>query len=204
MGALGAASMPAAGRLWQVGRRLLLAWALLACTPVGPAGADSAVAPFLKPLHLVGYVPRREPPHFGGQTVDSRPISIRDLRGKVVLVNFWASWCAECRPEMPVLERLHRDLAREGFAVVGINAREGRAQVRRYATELRLTFPLVLDADGTINARYGVVGLPTTFLIGRDGRAVAFGVGGREWASEPARRLLQALLAEPVRSLSAE
>jgi thiol-disulfide isomerase/thioredoxin len=120
-----------------------------------------------------------------------------DFRGKVVLVNFWASWCAECRPEMPVLERLHRELGRRGLAVVGINAREDAAKVRWYATQLGLTFPLVLDVEGRINTQYGVIGLPTTFLIGRDGRAVAFAVGAREWGGAPARALIEALLAEP-------
>ena len=123
---------------------------------------------------------------------------MRDLRGKVVLMNFWATWCAECRPEMPVLERLHRELAPQGFAVIGINAREGSEVIRRYASALGLTFPLVLDRDGKINSLYGVVGLPTTFLVGRDGRAVALAVGPREWASTPARSLIQALLAEPA------
>ncbi len=73
-----------------------------------------------------------------------------------------------------------------------------RAAVRRYATELGLTFPLVLDPDGRINALYGVIGIPTTFVVGRDGRAVAFGVGPREWGSAPARALIEALLAEPA------
>ncbi len=105
---------------------------------------------------------------------------------------------------MPVLERLHREFAPQGFAVIGINAREGREAIRRYASELGLTFPLVLDRDGKINALYGVVGLPTTFLVGRDGRAVALAVGPREWASPPARTLIQALLAESAPPPGAE
>jgi len=184
--------------------RHLLAWALLVVTPCSFARAESAVTPLLKPLDLVDYASRAAPPHFSGSTIDSRRVSMRDLRGKVVLINFWASWCAECRPEMPVLERLHRELAPQGFAVIGINAREGSEVIRRYASALGLTFPLVLDRDGKINSLYGVVGLPTTFLVGRDGRAVALGVGSREWASTPARALIQALLAEPAPRPSAE
>jgi len=174
-----------------------LALALLVAAPCALARAESPVAPLLKPLELVGYASATEPPQFSGSTVDTRRVSMEDLRGKVVLVNFWASWCAECRPEMPVLERLHRELAPQGLVVVGINAREERAVVLRYARELGLTFPLVLDRDGKINAMYGVVGLPTTFVVGRDGRAVALAVGPREWAGAPARALFQALLAEP-------
>jgi hypothetical protein len=100
---------------------------------------------------------------------------------------------------MPALERLHRDLGPRGLAVVGINAREDREVVRRYAGELGLTFALVLDPAGEINRLYGVVGLPTTFIAGRDGRAVALAVGPREWTA-PARALLEALLAEPTPS----
>lgn len=180
--------------------RHLAACTLLVVLPCRAVAVESAVAQLLKPLDLVGYPPRTAPPHFSGGTVDMRRISTMDLRGKVVLVNFWATWCTECRPEMPVLEGLHRELAPQGFIVIGVNAREERGAVRRYALELGLTFPLVLDPDGTINARYGVVGIPTTFLVGRDGRAVAFAVGPRAWASPEARVLIQALLAEPAPS----
>ena len=161
------------------------------------AGKQAAPAHLLAPLDLRGYAPGTTPPAFSGWTLDGR-LSMTDVRGRVVLLNFWASWCTACRSEMPVLERLHRDLGLHGLAVVGINAREDPATVRRYAKELRLTFPLLLDRDGTINKQYGVVGLPTTFLVGRDGRAVAFGVGARDWGATPARTLLEALLAEPA------
>ena len=179
----------------MIARRLALA--LLVVVPCGLAQAESAMAPLLKPLDLAGYPSRTTPPHFSGSTADARRLAIEDLRGKVVLVNFWASWCAECRPEMPAFERLHRELAPKGLAVVGVNAREERTAIRRYASELGLTFPLVLDPDGKINTAYGVVGLPTTFVVARDGRVIALAVGPREWAGAPARALLQALLAEP-------
>jgi peroxiredoxin len=183
---------------WLASGSHLLASALLVVAPCSSARAESAVTPLLKALDLVGYASPTAPPQFSGSTIDTQRVSMRDLRGKVVLINFWASWCAECRPEMPVLERLHRELTPQGFAVIGVNAREESEAVRRYASELGLTFPLILDPDGKIKALYGVVGLPTTFLVGRDGRAVAFGVGPREWASPPARTLIQALLAEPA------
>jgi thiol-disulfide isomerase/thioredoxin len=156
------------------------------------------VASLLKPLDLRGYPTGTTPPPLVGRTLEARPVSMADLRGKVRVVNFWASWCLECRPEMPVLERLHRELAPRGLAVVGVNAREAPEAVRRYAKDLELTFPIVLDQDGQINAAYGVVGLPTTFLVGRDGRAVALAIGPREWGSAPARAIIEALLGEPA------
>jgi thiol-disulfide isomerase/thioredoxin len=139
-----------------------------------------------------------KPPEFSARTLEGSTLSPGGFKGKVLILNFWASWCAECRPEMPVLEQLHREFAPRGLAIVGVNAREGTEVIRRYARELALTFPLVLDPGGRINALYGVIGLPTTFVVGRDGRAVALAIGPREWASPPARAMIQALLAEPA------
>lgn len=163
-----------------------------------PAASRAEVGDLLGKLNLSGYRPGTKPPEFNGTTADGRTVSLASLRGKVVLLNFWATWCQECRPEMPLFEQLHRDFAAQGLSVIGINAREGTVAIRGYAKELGLTFPLVLDSKGEINAAYGVIGLPSTFLIGRDGRAVALAVGPREWGSEQARTLIRALLAEPA------
>jgi peroxiredoxin len=162
------------------------------------AAERSALPELLKALNLSGYPSVMQPPEFSGLTADGQRVSLAGLSGRVVLLNFWATWCLECRPEMPTFERLHRELSVQGLAVVGINAREGTSTIREYAKELGLTFPLISDPTGKINSAYGVIGLPTTFLIGRDGRPVALAVGPREWASTPARAIIQALLAEPA------
>jgi cytochrome c biogenesis protein CcmG, thiol:disulfide interchange protein DsbE len=170
--------------------------ALLIIAVCAPASAAPALQALIKPLDLVAYRPGTKPPDFSGPTVESQSLSLSQLRGKVVVVNFWASWCHECRPEMPALEQLHREFAGRGLAIIGINARENAETIRRYAKEVGLSFPLVLDPDGKINTLYGVIGLPATFVIGRDGRAVAFAIGARKWESVPARALIAALLAE--------
>jgi peroxiredoxin len=156
------------------------------------------VADLLQKLSMTAYSRRILPPEFNGRMVDGREMSLGSLQGKVVVLNFWATWCLECRSEMPALERLHRELSAQGFAVIGINTRERAATIREYAKALGLTFPLILDPSGKINSAYGVIGLPTTFLIARDGRAVALAIGPREWSASPARMLMQLLLAEPV------
>jgi peroxiredoxin len=176
---------------------------LLALGPVWAAAGGSLTADHLASLDLGSYPRAAAPPQFSLSMPAGRPVSLARLRGHVVLLNFWATWCLDCRQEMPALEALHRRFGGRGLAVVGVNAREGLTVVRSYARELGLTFPLVLDADGAVTARYGVIGLPTTFLIGRDGRAVALAVGVRAWASAAAVEIVETLLAttpgEPAR-----
>jgi peroxiredoxin len=162
------------------------------------AAERPALPELLKALNVSGYPSTMQPPEFSGVTADGQKVSLAGLSGRVVLLNFWATWCLECRSEMPAFDRLHREFSAQGLAVVGINAREGTSTIREYAKELGLTFPLILDPKGTINTTYGVIGLPTTFLIGRNGRPVALAVGPREWTSTPARAIIQALLAEPA------
>jgi cytochrome c biogenesis protein CcmG, thiol:disulfide interchange protein DsbE len=182
-------------------REWWFACGLLIVALVGPVRAERpALTPLLKLLDLRSYAPGTMAPAFTGRTLDARRLSSAELRGKVIVLNFWASWCLECRSEAPVLERIHREFAPKGLAVIAINTREDRVAVQRYAKDLGLTFPLVLDPDGKINAAYGVIGLPTTLVLGRDGRAVALAVGPREWASAPAQAIIEALLAEPAPS----
>ena len=164
-----------------------------------PQASRAGTADLLQGLNLSGYRPGAKPPEFSGLTTDGRTVSLVSLRGKVILLNFWATWCQECRPEMPLFEQLHREFTAQGLSVIGINAREGTATIQKYAKELGLTFPLVLDPKGEINAAYGVIGLPTTFLIARDGRAVALAVGPREWGGEQAIAIIRALLAERMK-----
>jgi len=171
----------------------LLALVTILATPA----AGQQDTDLLRALDLGGYQPGERPPEFIGRTVDGKRLSLAGLRGRVVLVTFWATWCPPCREEMSLLESLHRGLATEGLAVVGVNVREEGAAILEYAGALGLTFPLFLDPQGEIQSAYGVIGLPTTFLIARDGRAVARAIGSRDWGGPQARALIRALLMEP-------
>jgi peroxiredoxin len=186
-------------------RRRCLWWglAVLMILLAASAMGQPVVRALLQKLTLSDYPTGMWPPPFTGRTTTGQEVSLADLQGRVVLVNFWASWCAECRPEMPMFERLHREFAGQGLTVLGINFRESIPRIQQYAEELGLTFPLLLDPQGEIFRTYGVIGLPTTFLVGRDGRPVALAVGPRPWDSVEARALIQALLAESVASRGA-
>ena len=172
----------------------------LLCLFGSVVAAQTTFGDLLKNLGLLDYPPGMRPPLFSGQTSNGKTLSLAQLKGRVVLLNFWATWCVECRPEMPMFERLHREFTSQGLAVLGINVGEGIPAIKKYAEELGLTFPLILDPKGKIQASYGVVGLPTTFLLGRDGRPIALAIGPRNWTGERAKAVIMTLLAEPDRS----
>lgn len=163
-----------------------------------PSVATPDTTALLDELDLAGYADADRPPPFSGVTLEGRPLSLAALQGRVVILTFWATWCPPCRAEMMLFERLHGELASSGLTIVGINVREAPSAMAPYAGELGLTFPLLVDRRGEIQSRYGVIGLPTTFLIARDGRAVARAIGERDWLAPAARALIASLLAEPA------
>ncbi len=124
---------------------------------------------------------------------------LSELRGKVVLVNFWATWCPPCRKELPSMERLWRQFKDAGLVVLGVNVGETGDQVFAFSNGLEtpLTFPLLLDEDSKVAQSWPVTGLPTTYLVDKQGR-IAFGaIGGREFDSPAIVRQVRELLAAP-------
>ena len=109
--------------------------------------------------------------------------SLSSYRGKVVFLNFWATWCGPCRSEMPSMQRLYDVLKDEGFEIVAVNLQESAHQVKRFLDEEKLTFPVLLDKDGYTGSVYGARSIPTTYLIDREGKIFARAIGAREWDS---------------------
>lgn len=118
-----------------------------------------------------------------------------EYRGKGVLLNFWATWCVPCRTEMPSMERVYRALSEKGLVVLGVSLDAGpRGPVDDFVKELALSFPILLDSPGKSTQTYRVFGLPTSFLIDRNGRLAGREVGARDWNGGEARKKLEALL----------
>ena len=184
--------------MWCLGP-LTVAVVMGATVSSPPALAPSPYGDLLRALDIAGYPAHERAPTFSTVTTDDRRVELIALRGRVVLLTFWATWCRPCLPELQTFDALQRELEHAGLAVVAVNAREGVAAIARYARSRPLAFPLVRDERNTIGRSYGVVGLPTTFVIARDGRAVGRAVGPRDWTSDAARALFRALLAEPSR-----
>lgn len=121
---------------------------------------------------------------------------VADHRGQVVLVTFWASWCGPCREEMPSMQRLWQAYSDKGFTILGVDVGEKRAAVEAFAFEYDLTFPLLLDPDSKTLDTWKVRGLPTSWLLDKQGRQAFQTLGGREWDTPEVRAVVQSLLDE--------
>ncbi|PYP18847.1 MAG: thioredoxin [Gemmatimonadetes bacterium] len=132
-------------------------------------------------LDLIG-VGSRAPAFRAVNLRTRRPASLADYRGKVVLLNVWATWCAPCRVEMPSLERLHAKLAGPDFAVVAVSIDDGdSSSVMNFVRELGLGFDVLQDKGGGIQQIYQTTGVPESFVIDRDGVIIKKVIGAAEW-----------------------
>jgi cytochrome c biogenesis protein CcmG, thiol:disulfide interchange protein DsbE len=125
-----------------------------------------------------------EAPGFRLPSLAGGEVDLASQRGKVVVLNFWATWCPPCVAEMPSLERLHRSLSAEGVAVVTVSTDEDEAELRRFVAQRSLTLPVLKDPGGRVAAgQYRTTGYPETFVLDRKGRVLQHVVGPAEWDS---------------------
>ena len=133
-----------------------------------------------------------------GRYASGSEMALADFRGKVVLLNFWATWCPPCRREMPSMERVHQELNAGPFSVIAINEYESPDHVFAYVGQLSTdpTFPILFDPDSAVSELYQVRGLPTTYLIDKHGRIRYRAIGGREYDHPEVLGTIRALMAE--------
>jgi len=134
-------------------------------------------------------------PDFTLEDLSGRRISLKDLRGKVVFLNFWATWCPPCVVEMPSMEELHKEFGNNGLVILAINFRETPEQVNAFAKKHKLTFIMLLDSDGSVFELYQAWALPVTTIIGNGGEIVGRAMGARDWDSKEGRGYFGQLVA---------
>ena len=159
------------------------AWRSLPTQPSAkPPAADPALALRPRPILAPHRLPRTLP-DIGFEDRNGLKRSLASFRGKVVLLNVWATWCAPCRAEMPTLDRLQGQLGSKDFEVVALSIdRDGQAAVERFFRETHVqSLGIYVDKSADALARLGIVGVPTTLLVDRDGREVARHTGPAVW-----------------------
>lgn len=137
-------------------------------------------------------------PDFSLQDMDETVYRLNDFRGKVVMINFWATWCPPCRREMPSMERVYQQLKDNDFVVLAINQMEDPDHVFAYTGQLDVdpTFPLLFDSDSSVSQAFQVKGLPTTYLIDKQGTIRFRAIGGREFDHPEVLKQINLLMQE--------
>ena len=126
----------------------------------------------------------------------NRTKTLDDYKGKVVLLNVWATWCEPCKVEMPSIEKLHREFGPQGLAVIAVSVDDAGMddRIRDFAKELGITFEILHDPTRTTSGSYQITGYPETFIIGREGTIRKKVIGAADWSSEGNRALIRELL----------
>lgn len=164
----------------RIGRRALLAAAMAACAASAPAALAPATAA----------------PDFTLRSADGGNLRLGELRGRVVLVNFWATWCGPCKIEMPHLNRIYEKYRSAGFVLLGVNIDEDPRQAAAMAQRMGLKFPVLLDTDKAVSRRYALDSMPGTVLIDRDGKVRHVHRGYRDGMEETYERQVRELVKE--------
>lgn len=148
----------------------------------------------IEPSHSSGGLPA---PNFTLQDLDGRMVSLSDYKGKVVLLNIWATWCPPCRAETPSLEKLHKMFEDENFVLLAVSVDEGgKKAVEPFMKKENLSFPVLLDPQGSIQRLYGTSAVPESFIIRKDGTVDNKVIGAIDWAAPKAIEYFQKLIQE--------
>jgi len=142
-----------------------------------------------------------EAPAFQLEDMDGKKYSLESYRGKVVILNFWATWCPPCRREIPSMEALHQAFKDEAFAILAINEWETEDHVFAFMGQLPVEpgFPILFDLDSEVAQSFGVKGLPTTLLLDAQGKIVYRAVGGRDFDHPEVKKIIRELLPDAGR-----
>jgi len=115
------------------------------------------------------------------ESLDGDMIKLSSHKGKVVFLNFWATWCPPCKEEMPSMQKLYDHFKDQGLEMIAVDLQEDKTAVRKFFDEYNLTFTAALDKNGRVGSQYGARNIPTMYIIDRDGFVIAGVIGGKDW-----------------------
>jgi len=136
-------------------------------------------------------------PDFTLKDLDDKIISLSSLKGNVVLINFWATWCPPCRAEMSSLNNLYKEYRNKGLSVIAVSTDRSISSVRDFLSNKRVELPVLMDSDSKVSRRFKVFSLPTSFLLDKNGVIVQKFLGEEEWDSPEMKKKIKDLLAAP-------
>jgi peroxiredoxin len=122
------------------------------------------------------------------------PLTLKDYKGKVVMLNFWATWCLPCRVEMPSMESLYSRYGGKHFEILAISGGESRELVQPYVENLKLSFPVLLDEEFEVHNKYQVTAIPSTYLVDKSGVITHRYFGAMDWDTDQSRELIAKLI----------
>ena len=149
------------------------------------------------------YIPHIPPPRdFKLLDLNGNMVSLSDLKGKIVFLNFWTTWCPQCRYEMPLMQNLYMHFKNKDFAMVAINLNEPAFVVKKYFKDHKLTFTALLDSINELAAPFGIRGIPTTYIIDKDGGLIGKAIGSRRWDSQASLALFERLISRNEKNIN--
>jgi peroxiredoxin len=161
---------------------------------IEPPAPDPTTQRLFQNMGIVN-IPHIAPPvDFQLKDLDGNTVRLSDFKGKIVFLNFWTTWCPECRYEMPLMQKLYTHFKGRDFAMVAINMNEPAAIVEKYFRVNKLTFITLLDSINELGGPFGIRGIPTTFIIDRDGGIIGRALGSRRWDSKNSITLFEHLI----------
>ena len=136
-------------------------------------------------------------PDFSAPLLDGRqPVHLADQRGRVVLLNFWATWCKPCEDEMPAMQRLYAELHPQGFELLAISVDKTAPEIAAFRDRMGLSFPILLDPEEAVSRLFQTTGYPESLLVDREGVLIERYVGPREWDDRVYVERIRSLLSE--------
>jgi thiol-disulfide isomerase/thioredoxin len=179
---------------------VVMSFSFIAGQVIPPDTADPKAERLFRKMGIIE-VPHIPPPvDFSLMDINGQQFKLSDFKGKIVFLNFWTTWCPDCRKEMPYMEKLHRRLNGQDFAMIAVNLQEPALRVKNFLKKYQLTFKILLDTKGEIGPLFGIRAIPTTYILDKNGGIIGKAFGSRHWDRKKSIALFEHLMNRVVQN----